>query len=1037
MKKSIILSTLALVSAFTFVGCNKEIAPDSAKETVVHFTINAAAPETKTYIEYDATAKTYTPNWHNGDALGVFFDSWAENGAVQATFSNTAANGPTATFEGEGTVSASEQTIYAFYPAGKFAKAYDNHILGITIPETQKPTATSFDKDADILVNKPYHITISSTNVTINDMQFSRLLSTLKLVLVDETGSSVLGSDNIKSVTITSDMTDAALTGRYQWDFVNESGAMNSTVKSASITADLSANPIALNGTNPIYLLVNPTTLTSGSNLVFNISTDKHEITKTAELPKDFVFPAGQVANLRIKIKDTDTIDEAITEPTGTGWYLVRDASWLNVGDKIIITNTTPDRALGDQSGTYRTDVTVSATNGLLNPGTATQLELATGATAGTFALKAGSKYLSHVDGKNQLIEADDITSISSWNIVVTSTSTSIQNSKNDGYYIMWNDNSSSHRFSCYTGTQQAIHIYKEYAGVDNRQTSTIVANSEEEIFVGQTKEIEYDVDPDGATVTLALGSGADGYVTVSGFNVTGVAATSGVPVVLSFAGDDDYKPTSENVTIKVHAVPEVTNFTQTKTGFSATLNEIIDGFTYSWVLYHGSVAAGNIVSNSNRTTSSTSIAATFSNDLTIDSFTNGDTYILVVTATKSSLSASSANVSFVAEDLDSIVEGANWVYTFTAKIWEEQGAQTLNGKSWTMAGTNMGSGSEYYNYDATKGQQFGSGNNAFSPLSLTSNFGGTYGVREIRVSTSGGSSIVGTVSVSVGGTAFLCASSETADLTSTNTTYAFVSPDGNLKAGDIQISYAQTSSKAIYIKKIIVNPAPATKLVMSDITCTDHSSSSVTFGWTAVTGAVDYEVSTDGTNYVSTNNTLSYTWGGRQPETNYTIWVKAIGDGDEYSTSDPKQSAIGTTDAASQGIPDPETFTMVSTNVATYTGSAGSVTFNKGGNNSNVPTWNTTDSAVRCYQKNTITVSAYNSNIASIVMTVKVRASSGKNPSLEITSGEGTIDPKTCTTSTTTITWTAGATDTDEVVFTLSSLAGNINFKSIEVTYK
>ena len=145
------------------------------------------------------------------------------------------------------------------------------------------------------------------------------------------------------------------------------------------------------------------------------------------------------------------------------------------------------------------------------------------------------------------------------------------------------------------------------------------------------------------------------------------------------------------------------------------------------------------------------------------------------------------------------------------------------------------------------------------------------------------------------------------------------------------------------------------------------------------------------------------------------------------------------TVNASSGGgsVPDPDTYTMVSTNTGTYTGASGSLTFDKGANNSNGPTWNTSDSAVRCYQKNTITVTASNSNIASIVMNVKVRQSSSKNPSVSVSSGGGSVDPATCSTNTTSITWTPGENDTNEVVFVLTSYAGNINFKSISVTYK
>lgn len=553
MKKSILISTFALASALTFVGCNKEIAPEPAKDSVVRFTINASAPETKTFIEYDANAKTYTPNWHNGDQLAVFFDSWAKDDVVALTLSNTAANGPTASFEGEGTVSSSEQTIYAFYPAGKFAQAYNDHVLGITIPEVQKPSATSFDKDADILVNKPYPITISSTKVVIDDMQFTRVLSTLKLVVADGTGESILSSDQIKSITLTTDDSNASLTGRFQWDFANESGSMNNSVKSSHVTADLSAYPVALDGASPIYFLVNPATLASGSNLTINISTDKHEITKTASLPKAFVFPAGNVANLSISIKDTDTIDAAIVEPTTPGWHLVQSASWLKAGDKIIITNTTPNKALGAQNSTYRNSVTVTTNGGLLNPGSATELELVAGSTTGTFALKAGSKYLAHVDTKNQLVEADAVTDISSWNIVVTSSATSIQNSKNTGYYIMWNSNASQERFACYTGTQQAINIYKQYSMVDTRADSGLAWDATEGLGDIKNQELALPTlaNPNGLTVSYSSSDPTVATVAADAHTIT-LLKTGETQIHAMFAGNEEYKDADVYYTLTV-----------------------------------------------------------------------------------------------------------------------------------------------------------------------------------------------------------------------------------------------------------------------------------------------------------------------------------------------------------------------------------------------------------------------------------------------------------------------------------------------------
>ena len=187
-----------------------------------------------------------------------------------------------------------------------------------------------------------------------------------------------------------------------------------------------------------------------------------------------------------------------------------------------------------------------------------------------------------------------------------------------------------------------------------------------------------------------------------------------------------------------------------------------------------------------------------------------------------------------------------NYSYTFTAKVWSAAGSQTLSGVSWTMAGT----GGAYFGYDGTKGQQFGSGSKPYSAVSLTtSGISGT--ITSVVVNTSGASSIVGTVAVSVGTTGFLCNSKTTASLTATATDYTFTGS----ASGDIVISWAQTSSKAIYVKSITVTyttsepssnatftnttPSinyPATKTYSQAPTTADGYTGTITYSMTANT---------------------------------------------------------------------------------------------------------------------------------------------------------------------------------------------------------
>jgi hypothetical protein len=135
--------------------------------------------------------------------------------------------------------------------------------------------------------------------------------------------------------------------------------------------------------------------------------------------------------------------------------------------------------------------------------------------------------------------------------------------------------------------------------------------------------------------------------------------------------------------------------------------------------------------------------------------------------------------------------------HTIIASTWSTLGTQTLTNVDWTAAAT-WKTGSGYFGYDVTKGQQFGSSSNSATALSLTtSGIAGT--ITDIKITTSGAGGIAGTVSISVGGTAFTCNSATSTTLTSTNSTYDFTGS----ALGTVVISWSQTSSKALYVKAI------------------------------------------------------------------------------------------------------------------------------------------------------------------------------------------------------------------------------------------
>jgi len=143
-------------------------------------------------------------------------------------------------------------------------------------------------------------------------------------------------------------------------------------------------------------------------------------------------------------------------------------------------------------------------------------------------------------------------------------------------------------------------------------------------------------------------------------------------------------------------------------------------------------------------------------------------------------------------------VWAAETVYTGTVAKVDANGDQVMSDVTWTITSDNTAGLGQ--NVNATKGAQIGSGSKPTKSLTFeTTGLAGA--IKKVVVNTSGASGFSGTVSVTVGSTAFQCNSSETANLSTTATDYTF---EGNA-SGKITISWAQTTSKAIYVKTIQV----------------------------------------------------------------------------------------------------------------------------------------------------------------------------------------------------------------------------------------
>ena len=180
------------------------------------------------------------------------------------------------------------------------------------------------------------------------------------------------------------------------------------------------------------------------------------------------------------------------------------------------------------------------------------------------------------------------------------------------------------------------------------------------------------------------------------------------------------------------------------------------------------------------------------------------------------------------------------YTYEFTANTFTAAGTKALGDANWTLT-----TGTSYFGWDKDKAQQIGSSKvPAASIVLATSDIAGT--ISEIKVTTSGASSIAGTLDVTVGGTAF----GSQYTLTSTSTEATFTGS----ASGEIKLNYAQTSSKAIYIKKIEVTYAKAAP---------EPTGYSVDFNTAIATSSHDFAVASKWKHIVEDNDGsyVGYKW--------------------------------------------------------------------------------------------------------------------------------------------------------------------------------
>lgn len=319
-----------IFGAFALAACSKEELAGGGplhSQNTVNVTITAAP------LHFGADSKTavtpgengsYIPSWLESDKLFV----WADNipvsneGAQPSAMANSQP-GETATFTGQLSLSAGGHILYGYASSGYQNVEYSADGVIFDIPAIQHPGPASFDPAADLLIVRPQQVSLGDgqAELSVNDALFTRALAAIRLILVDDTADGSLADDAVISASLVpSDMENNPLTGKAVIN-VKEGGDISYFTTKDGVTAEYEASAMHINGSDAIWLLVNPLTFTSDAELT--VITGNKEIHKSIAL-NGASLRRGDVGNLPVTLTDADVID--MSEVTVNGVNVSRNA---------------------------------------------------------------------------------------------------------------------------------------------------------------------------------------------------------------------------------------------------------------------------------------------------------------------------------------------------------------------------------------------------------------------------------------------------------------------------------------------------------------------------------------------------------------------------------------------------------------------------------------------------------------------------------------------------------------------------------------
>ena len=351
--------------------------PETGKVFLTDVTLVAGIPETRTELGISPQL----PLWSADDAIDVMrigTPEYDENNSpiVHPFFSGLGSAANMASFHNGAGDAIEFGTYWAAYPRGDYddkgveLTGYQDEefysYLEYTLPQEQYPTPTSFDKDADLLISKPFTIGAENYDATSQtatvSLEFTRMNAIVKVVLQDKTNNGQggrLNGQTVKKVVL--DYLDTELEGISYAPAATrvtmDDGDDGNTSLAGKIRVDLGEDgsfncgftPFQANGVAAIYtseteyaigqtgaatyLVVNPCVLKNGEDDLFGVSglrvlveTEDMVIERFVDLPGDGVaLQPSRMTTLNIGLFD-DGVKQ--TRIVGKGIGVVQFGEW-------------------------------------------------------------------------------------------------------------------------------------------------------------------------------------------------------------------------------------------------------------------------------------------------------------------------------------------------------------------------------------------------------------------------------------------------------------------------------------------------------------------------------------------------------------------------------------------------------------------------------------------------------------------------------------------------------------------------------------